>query len=141
MIVYLDTSAMVKLYVQETSSTELQRWVEEAQVIATSRIAYAEARAALARKFREHELAVKGYRSVVEDLDEDWENYFIVDVTESLVKLAGLLSEKHALRGLDAIHLASGVVLRRQARRDVAFSCFDDRLISAARREGLRIPH
>lgn len=141
MILYLDSSAMIKLYVQEPGSAEIQRWVEGAQVIATSRIAYAEARAGLARKFRNQELAVKVYRSLIEDLDGDWENYFIVDVTESLVKLAGLLSEKHALRGLDAIHLASGVILRRQGRRDVAFSCFDARLVSAARGEGLKIAH
>jgi predicted nucleic acid-binding protein len=132
---------MIKLYVEERGSTEVQRRVEEAQVTATSRIAYAEGRAALARKFRDRELTPRDYRTMVKDLDEDWENYFVVDVTENLVKLAGSLSEKHALRGLDAIHLASGVVLRRQGRRDVAFSCFDERLVSAARREGLKVVH
>ena len=56
------------------------------------------------------------YRSVVNDLDQDWADYFIVDVSEILVKAAGLLAESHALRGADAIHLASAVALSKQAR-------------------------
>lgn len=53
---------------------------------------------------------------MVNDLDQDWADYFIVDVSEILVKAAGLLAESHALRGADAIHLASAVALSKQAR-------------------------
>ena len=140
MILYLDTSSLVKLYVQETSSTEIKRLVEEAQIVATSRIAYVEARAAFGHKFREHGLAVKRYRSTIEDLDQDWENYFIIDVSDNLVKVAGLFAEKHSLKAFDAIHLVSSVVLRKQSERAVTFSSFDKRLTSAAQREGLRVP-
>jgi len=139
-ILYLDTSSLVKLYVQETSSTEIKRLVEEAQIVATSRIAYVEARAAFGRKFREHGLTVKRYRSTIEDLDQDWENYFIIDVSDNLVKVAGLFAEKHSLKAFDALHLASSVVLRKQSERAVTFSSFDKRLTSAAQREGLRVP-
>ena len=138
MILYLDTSSFVKFYVPEMESAAVKRAVEEAEVIATSRLAYVEARAAFARKRRERGLNPKAYRGILQDLDQDWENYFIVDVSDALVKLAGLLAEKHALRGFDAIHLASAVILRKQADRPVTFSCFDDRLSLAARREGLR---
>ena len=139
MILYLDTSSLVKLYVQETSSAAVKRLVEEAQVVATSRIAYVEARAAFARKFRERGLTVMGYRLIIEDLDQDWESYFIMDVPDNLVKAAGIFAEKHALKAFDAIHLASSVVLRREAGRNVAFSCFDERLVSAAQKEGLQV--
>ncbi len=137
MILYLDTSALVKIYVQEVGSLDVRRQSVEAEAIATSRIAYAEARAALARKHREHGLSRKDYRSVIEDLDQDWENYFIVDVSDSVVRFAGILAEKHALRGADAIHLASSVTLGKQASRSVMFFCFDKRLALAARKEGL----
>ena len=137
MILYLDTSALVKIYVQEVGSLDVRRQSVEAEAIATSRIAYAEARAALARKHRENGLSRKDYRSVIEDLDQDWENYFIVDVSDSVVRFAGILAEKHALRGADAIHLASSVTLGKQASRSVMFFCFDKRLALAARKEGL----
>ncbi len=139
MILYLDTSSLVKLYAEEVHSANIRHVVKNAEVVATSRIAYAEARAAFARKFREDGMTVKEYRNIVQDIDQDWDNYFIVDVFDPLVKLAGQLAEKHALRGLDAIHLASSVVLRRHSERTVTFSCYDDRLAIAARKEGLKI--
>ncbi len=140
MILYLDTSALVKLYVHEKNSQETRELVHEAEVVATSKVAYVEARAAFARKLREHGLTRREYRSIIEGLDQDWETYFIIDVSDNLVKVAGLFAEKHALKAFDAIHLTSSVVLRKQSERTVKFSCFDERLTSAAQREGLRVP-
>ncbi len=137
MILYLDTSALVKLYIEEPQSADVRQIVKDARFVATSRIAYAEARAAFARKFREHGLTAKAYREILQYLDQDWESYFVIDISDSLIKLAGQFAEKHALRGMDAIHLASGVTLHRARERTVTFSCFDDRLIRAACKEGL----
>ena len=139
MILYLDTSALVKVYVEEAGSAGVREKADQAEGLATSRIAYAEARAALARKLRERGLSRAGYRSVVDDLNGDWEDYFIVDVSDSVVKFAGDLAGKHALRGADAIHLASALRLRRQAGESVRFLCFDGRLTTAAHKERLRI--
>ncbi len=139
MIVYLDTSSLVKLYAPETESAAMKRLVETVEVVATSHLAYVEARAAFARKRRERGLTPKDYRTVLRDFDDDWESYFIVDVSNALVKLAGRLAEKHALRGYDAIHLASAVTVHQQADQPIAFSCFDARLSLAARRERLKI--
>jgi uncharacterized protein len=72
-----------------------------------------EASAAFARKRRERGLTPKDYRTVLQDFDDDWESYFIVDVSNALVKLAGHLAEKHALGGYDAIHLASAVTVHQ----------------------------
>jgi predicted nucleic acid-binding protein len=138
-IFYLDTSALVKIYVEETRSADVRENAEQAEGLATSRIAYAEARGAFARKRRERGLSRVGYRSVVKDLDQDWDDYFIVDVSDRVVKAAGVLAESHALRGADAIHLASAVTLSKQAGESVMFLCFDGRLATAAGKEGLRV--
>jgi predicted nucleic acid-binding protein len=137
MMLYLDTSSLVKLYATETESATIKHLVESADVTATSRVAYVETRAAFARKNRERSVSPKDYRTIVTDFDEDWENYFVVDLSDGLVKTAGQLAEKHALRAYDAVHLASAMVLRRHASQPVKFSCFDVRLSRAARREGL----
>ncbi len=139
MILYLDTSALVKLYVEEPGSAAVVRAVERAAALATVRVAYAEARAAFARQRRDGGLDARGLRRVVENLDGDWSVYTIVDVTESLVRTAGILAERHALRGFDAIHLAAAVELARAA-GDVAFGCFDRRLRAAAGREKVQAP-
>jgi predicted nucleic acid-binding protein len=138
-ILYLDTSALVKIYVQETRSADVRENAKQAEGLATSRIAYAEARAAFARKRREQGLSRADYRSVVDDLDQDWDDYFIVDVSEGLVRAAGILAENHALRGADAVHLASAVTLGKHMSESVMFMCFDGRLASAARKEDLRV--
>lgn len=139
MILYLGTSSLVKLYVAEIETAAVKRLVNAAEVVATSSLAYVEARAAFARKRRERDVSIKDYRDLLQDFDHDWESYLIVEVSNVLVKLAGRLAEKHALRGYDAVHLASAVTIRREGDRPVSFSCFDARLSRAARREGLKI--
>ena len=138
MILYVDTSALVKLYVPEPESSAVQALVGSAQIAAVSVIAFAEARAAFARKRRERAVGQKDYRRIVEEFNDDWDHFFIVDVTEPLVKRAAQLAEKHGLRGYDAIQLSSAIVLQEQSGEAVSFCCFDDRLLRASRREGLK---
>jgi len=76
MIAYLDSSALVKLYVQEPGSPEVRALINEARIVATSRVAYVEARAGFTRKLREGELLQEEYNQVVEDFKEGWEKYF-----------------------------------------------------------------
>ncbi len=134
MVVYLDTSALVKLYVREEEGGELVREaVGQAERIATSTIAYAEARASLARKLREGIFTEEQHRGAVCDLDEDWSAYSRLSVSNQVARRAGELAEQHALRGFDAIHLASAARLRERF-EDLRFLAFDDRLTDAARR-------
>lgn len=133
MMCYLDTSALVKLYVQEPGSHIVHKLVEEASVTATSKIAYPEARAALARGFREGLLEEKSYRQTVAALQNDWPNYLTLEVTDSLVWLAGELAEKHRLRSFDSIHLAAALTLKTRVKGRVLAACFDARLWEALR--------
>ena len=139
MILYLDTSALVKVYVDEPGRAAVVTEIAAATGVATVGIAYAEARAAFARKRREGGLDARGLRQVVEALDGDWATFFVVDVSEPLVRRAGILAERHALRGYDAVHLAGALEIARGG-GDVSFLCFDQRLRTAARRLKLRAP-
>lgn len=139
MILYVDTSALVKLYVDEPLSQELSAVVEKAEAIATSLLAYAEAMAAFARARREARLSPQGYRHVVDAFEEDWPRYMTVEVTDRLVKTAGKLAVSRALRGYDALHLASALSLHERVSSAVIFLAFDRELSVAAKREALRI--
>ncbi len=110
--------------------------MEEAGRIATSAVAYAEARAALARKLREGVFSEEEHREAVAALDEDWRTLEVLSVTENVARLAGDLAEKHALRGFDAVHLASALLMRAASREqgdgeDVLFLGFDMDLMGA----------
>jgi len=139
MMLYLDTSALVKLYVDEPMSQELTAAVDDAEAVATSLLAYVEARAAFARARREARFSAQAYRHIVDAFVEDWSRYVAVEVTDRLVKEAGDLAVHRALRGYDALHLASALSLRERVSSSVTFLAFDRELTVAAKREALRI--
>jgi predicted nucleic acid-binding protein len=137
-MLYLDASALVKLYVDEAESQAVADGVERADAVITVRVTYAEARAALARHRREGGLTAPGLRRAVRQLDGDWGTYNLVEVSDAVVRRAGALAERHALRGYDAVQLAAALDVR-DAGADLEFACFDDRLGRAAVRERLSL--
>ena len=72
MILYLDTSSLVKLYVEEPGSEHVWQRVELATSVATSTVAYPETRSALARRRREHILSSAGFAVARRALDAEW---------------------------------------------------------------------
>ena len=138
MILYLDTSALVKLYVEEFATAAVAARADRADAVVTARVTYAEARAAFTRHAREGALSVGGLRRVVGTLDAEWPTYNVVEINDPVVRRAGALAERHALRGYDAVQLAAALEVRR-AGGDVEFASFDTRLNGAARRERLRL--
>ena len=138
MIVYLDTSSLVKLYVEEDESSKVDALVRSSEFTATSLVAYAEARAAFAHRFREKAFTPDEHDRIKEFFDKDWSSYLILSVTGNMIRLAGDLAEKHALRGFDSIHLASALTLRQELSSPIVFSCFDDKLQKASKRENLQ---
>lgn len=137
MILYLDTSSLVKLYVEEDGSTKVDDLVKSSEVAVTSIVAYAEARAAFSRRYREKAFTKAEHSRIKTFFDKDWCDFLVLDITDEMIRLAGDLAEKHALRGFDAIHLASALTLRRETSASIVFSCFDDNLQKASEREHL----
>jgi predicted nucleic acid-binding protein len=135
MMLYLDTSSLVKLYIEEPSSEAVRRWVQEATTLVSSCVAYPEALSAFARRHREQDLDDAGFHQVVQGFQRDWEAFAVVQVQENL---AGQLAMKHVIRGFDAVHLAAALVIR-DAVPTLAFTSFDGRLNQAATQEGLTV--
>jgi len=137
LILYLDTSAWLKLYVDERGTQQVIAAVQSAELVAISRVAYAEARAALARVLREKRTTRAEHRKRVAALDADYVEILKVEVSEDVVRQAGELAESHALRGFDAIQLASARWLARTTRKPVRLLAFDERVNEAAHALGL----
>jgi predicted nucleic acid-binding protein len=132
---YLDTSSLVKLYVSEEGSDTVRKLVNAATVIATSVIAYAEARAAFARLRRERALTPPALASLKRGLDADWPSYVTLDVTEVICREAGDLAERFRLRSYDSVHLATfAQVVRRAGADTTRFSSYDVQLNEAVRK-------
>lgn len=134
MILYLDTSSLVKLYLEEPGTKEVQSRLQRADVVATSVIAYPEAHAALSRRHREGALTKSEFNAVVEEFRDTWSRFLAVILSAPVYVRAGTLAVTHGLRGMDGIHLASCVELLRDGDR-VEFLAHDLRLMRAAAKE------
>ncbi|MHB1981131.1 MAG: type II toxin-antitoxin system VapC family toxin [Sulfobacillus sp.] len=139
MILYLDTSALIKLYVSEEGSSLVSEAVNSAERVATSRVAYAEARAALAMAARLGRITETERATAVAVFRADWRLYSVVNVSQPLVELAAELAEAKGLRGFDAIHLASSILIMQGTVEPVCFMAYDRALLLAASDMGLTV--
>lgn len=137
MILYLDTSALVKAYVNESFSTDVLKLMKKATVVASHCIAFVEAHASFARIKREEKINLNDYEMIKKSFSKDWENYLRIESTQSLMQRAADFAEAFALRAYDSVHLAAADSLLRKAKEDVMFFCFDRQLNKAANVLGL----
>ena len=137
MILYLDTSSMLKRYIRETGSQDVTMWIDGADLVATSRATLAEAAAALSRRPRGGGLSRSACHDALSDLRRDWADYLAVDLDE---QRAAALAWRRRLRGHDAVQLAAALTVGELAAPEtLVFSSFDTELNQAARAEGLTV--
>jgi hypothetical protein len=131
LIVYFDTSALVPIVIEEPSSPAVTRLWDEADRVVSSRLVYAEGRAALAMAHRMHRLDRRALRTGVQEFEAVYDQLDMVELTEQLVRDAGMLAERFGLRGYDAVHLASAQLVDDP---EMVFAASDRDLVGAAQR-------
>jgi len=120
---YLDTSALVKLVVDEADSAAVRRYVHDATALTSSALARVELRRAVEESHRRPaEALLLSLR--------------LLPLTDTLLDEAGALQvpEVPFLRSLHALHLVSARLLP-----DVELLTYDDRMADAARALGLAV--
>jgi predicted nucleic acid-binding protein len=138
MIIYLDTSAFVKLVIDEDGADLARRWFDEASLATSSVITFPEACSALARRTSREAAGGGRLDDWLSELDARWTRTARVRVDE---RVAGRLAVAHSLRGMDAVHLGAAIAVRERALARsraaiVTVAAFDRRLLEAAEREG-----
>lgn len=136
---YLDTSALAKRYLDEPGSTEFESYLCEFSWAAISTLTLVEMHCLLARRRRYQELTSEQERRVREALKEDVDlgDLRLLPVADHHLQLALRLLdslEQHALRTLDAIHLA---LIQSAGHRVLATA--DLKMASAAADLGLEV--
>lgn len=134
MILYLDTSGLVKLLVEEDGKDVAERAVGEAEMVAALLLTYVEARSALARMRADGRLAPSGHTEAVAELDEIWRATATIAVDVELVTRAAGLVDGHGLRAYDAMQLAGALEIAEEGQPH--FACWAGDLRAAARDEG-----
>lgn len=137
MILYMDSSAIVKTYVAETSSAEVHAAVEGAEIVGTSSISRAEVVAALRKAVRMDVLTKTDGEAAVRSSNKRWQDLIRTRVTERLLKHASELAWNHDLRGYDSVQLASAAAWQQALDRHITIATFDRGLWQSARIIGL----
>ncbi len=137
MIHYVDTSALVKRYVVEPGSEWVGELFASGQPLATCRVAYAEAAAALARRCREGLLTEAQRDRLIRAVEHDMTEMVVLNVSRLLLKPIPKIVAKASVRGFDAVHLASALRFARPDPSAVRFVCSDAVLSKGAAALGL----
>ena len=135
-LVYFDSSALVKLVVDEDGSDLAAQLWDGCDAALASRLAYPEVRAALAAAGRNHDLSQDDLDTAEQAWEQYWASVRPVELTAAVERHAGQLARTHALRGADAVHLASALAL---ADPDLILAAWDRRLHAGAAAAELRV--
>ncbi len=113
--------------------------VATASLVVVCRISWAEAIAAMARRVREAPKDAATITLAQQRFQQQWPNFAIVEVTQTLVELAGDYADTFALRGYDSVQLAAARIVQESSDEPLRFACFDERLCKAAKILGMQV--
>jgi uncharacterized protein len=134
--VYFETSALVKLFLEEPEAEDARDLWDDADLVSVALIAYPEARSALASAQRSHRISGAELEGAERKLNRLWTQTQVIDFDEGLAVSAGDAAERFGLRGYDAVHLATAVTLRDES---LLVATWDADLRTAALNAGLRV--
>lgn len=135
-LVYFDSSALVKLVVDESGSDVAAAVWNACDAAFSSRLAYPEVCAALAAAHRNNDLTQAEAGEALASWEAFWASMRAVELSGDVERSAGALAASHGLRGADAVHLASALVLGES---DVTVAAWDRRLHAGAVAAGLAV--
>ena len=133
MRIFFDSSALVKRYVREQGTDEVLAFCDQATELCLSGIALVEIISAFCRLRRERRVSSAQYRQLKNLLMEDITDAAISDLAPEVIRHSISTLEKNVLRGMDAMHIGSALVLEADL-----FVTADARQYAAARQAGLR---
>ena len=138
---FLDTSTVVKRYVQETGTAWVQALAAPTvrHSLFVVRITLAETVAAITRRERGGSITPQDAATAVADFQLDFARHNrVVEVSAGLVAQAATLARRHALRGYDAVQLAAALEIHATDSSLTLLSA-DAELNTAATAEGLAV--
>jgi len=136
---YLDTSALVKQYVQEIGSKEVQKLIKSAEHSGTSLITRTEMAAALARATRMTILSLSDAETAWKQFEDEWPALSRFNVSRQIIDRATALAWQFPLRGYDAVHLASALLWQETLETQITVATFDRELWAAGKQAGLTV--
>jgi predicted nucleic acid-binding protein len=112
-IFYVDSSAWIKRYFLEDGSPAVEEMFERSQFLACSILGRVEVAATIARKKKAGPLSQSEYEQIQHRLKQDWAGFYQIPLDAAILAQVELALSS-ALRGADAVHLASALYLQKR---------------------------
>ena len=140
MIIYSDTSALAKRYLEEPGSHVVREYLDDAEYRYTSAFTELELIAAIEFSKRLRRINSPEYRTITVRLTADFHQGLLslIDINDKILQRAISMIRVRGLKAPDAIQLATALALNKRLAHSLHFLCADQPLLTAARKEGLR---
>src|SRR5271157_150109 len=139
MILYLDTSALVKRYIRETGTDEVIPLVENAGSVGSASLTKVEMAAALEKTVRQGWIKRKIALQAWQDFLDQWSSFTRLNISSGTIERASKLAWEYSLRGYDAIHLACAILWQETLETQITMATFDRDLWRASKKAGLAV--
>jgi uncharacterized protein len=138
MILYFDTSALVKGYVQEESSKEVITLMDEVENLFGSIIlTQVEMAAAIQRAARVMSSSSKIASAAWQDLMDDWPSFTRLIVSPMTIERASAITWNYGLRGYNSLHLAAALLWQETLGAQITLATFVHELWLAGQKAGM----
>jgi predicted nucleic acid-binding protein len=140
MIIYFDTSALVKRYVEETGSREVNALFEgENAILGSAIITRVEMAAALQKAVRLNNAPEDLLAEIWQDFLDDWVTFTRIQVSAGMVERASEIAFTCKFRGYDSLHLAAAQMWQEKLNLPVTLATFNRDLWLAGRETGMQV--
>jgi len=113
-LLYLDTSAVLRATLEGGTDPELERKIGLAQTLVTSRLSLVESARAFHRIRSQQTVSEQQISQAESDADAVWSRCEVWELTRGVCELACNVAPSKGLRTLDALHLATYLIARRR---------------------------
>jgi predicted nucleic acid-binding protein len=137
--IYLDSSVLIKKYFDEFASELVLKIWNENRYFAISQVGYSEILGTINKKQKIDKFSDKVKTSITKQFKRDWDELIKINVDQTINLELERIHSKYLLRGFDAIHLVSAIILFRELEEETLFLSADDNLAKAAKKDGLNI--
>ncbi len=131
-LAYFDTSALVKNYIHEAGSTRVRELLATYEFV-SSAIAPIELQSAIRRRYQQGEMTSRHYAAILSRVKQDRAFWQLVEPVPQVLTKAEELVASYNVRTLDAVHLASAIVIQDSLNTPLPFVTGDERQLAAAR--------
>mgnify|MGYP001610633573 CR=1 FL=1 len=136
MKLYFDTSALIKKYISEVGSENVDKLLFSATKVYISSIGEIESVSAFRRLLLEKEISPNEYHSMKKEVIQDFLYFGVINISIDIKKLSIKVIDKYQLKSLDSIHLGTAISIKNEI--DYFVSC-DKKLLNVAKKEGLKV--